>query len=182
MSRTPSPSRYSVNLCRSQEAQRSPEVNIPIDAIESFLQDPNQYLSSRRDVNKARERLIIEIKDAVTRLLRASRTLPTKLPHWNSWLQSPLFVKLLSRVYGTVTETQLLDDISSNYSQSLLSEEQLLRVILSATISHWIFDKQHTMTLKDPTERKMTSTEMDLARGKLIVVSNHKIDRPIRSS
>lgn len=180
--RPPSLPRHSLSLCGSWEAQRSPEHNIPIDAIESFLQDPDQYLSSRRDVENGRHRLIIEIKDAVTRLLRASRTLPTKSPHWNSWFQSPLFVHLLSKVYGTATEKQLLDVISSNHSHSLLSQEQLLRVILGAVISDWIFDKQHTMILKDPTERKMTSTEIDFARGVLIVVSNHNIDILTRSS
>ena len=102
--------------------------------------------------------------------------MPTKSPQLKLWCKSPLFVKVLSKVYGTVSEKQLWEVISSNYSQSFLSQEQLLRVILGAVISDWIFDQQHDMVLKDPTERQMTSTETDLARGMLIVVSSHKID------
>lgn len=138
-----------------------------MDAIQKFLHDPAQYFSSRTDVGNARSRLTTQIEDAVTRLLRASRTLPMKSPDWNSWFKNPLFVTLLCKVYGTVTKEELLNVIPSNFPQSVLSQEQLLRALLGAVISHWVFERQHSLILKDPTERERNSTEDDLARGML---------------
>ena len=131
----------------------------------SYLEDSEKFNSRRADVNSLRQRLLSEISNAVTLLLRTTGASGKHSPQMREVFFSPFIHDLLSKVYGTTTKPQLEKLLHSNLAQSFLDLGQLLRVLLAADISHNIFEKQDDRIPQDPTERAKTFAERRFAQG-----------------
>ena len=150
---------------------RGPACNdIPTNANDPHLQEPEQYLSTKRDIKNVKEAILSEINNTVSKLLCQSRTLPSKEPLLRDRLQSQFLFEILSKIYGTTTEKQLQRIILAKDSQSLLRLDLLLRVVLAATVSHWVLEGKNEIILKDPTERDNTIREAYFARSMLLML------------
>ena len=131
---------------------------------------PEQYHSTLRDVEKLKKKLIFDIHDAIDILLRTSGTVFTVEPQWSDQLQSPFFFEALSKIYGITTEEQLQNLLCAHYPRSLLGLRPMLKAILAAVISHWVLEKQHDRTLRDPTDRIKTDVQRIVSCGVLFFI------------
>lgn len=164
-----SPPADRADLQLQHPAQHPDKAIPPSSEITEFLDYPEQYLSTRADVERLRSRLLSEIKDAVRGLMQATKTDSRDEPRLHNWLRSPLFFQLWSKVYGTTTKEELFDQLSTRDCHSSLSLGRTLEVMLAAAVTVWVFEKQHEESPRESFERKMTSIESDLATSKASV-------------
>ena len=154
------------SISEVQTEHRDPgEHSLSAVALKHYLEDPEQYETTRRSVESARQRLLSEIGDAVTNLLSNSHTPSIKHPNLESWQQSPLFYEFLSEVYGNTTPKTLLDVLSANHQQTKLNLGQMMQVMLTAAISFWVLKQQHKYFPRDPTETTKTTLNAEVEHG-----------------
>ena len=136
-----------------------------VDRLEQYLDNPRQYMSSRKDIENLRQRLLSEVDEAVRNLLENSRTRPTRAPQLFPWVHTSLFFELLGKVYGTTDKEQFLDIVLEHESRSPLHISYLMNIMLAAAISRWVLEKQDESLPKDPTDRSKILFEEDMMKG-----------------
>ena len=138
--------------------------------MQNYIQNPAQYLSDLGQIHHLERRLVTEIGKAVDTLLVRSRTEKHRQPLLEKAFESPVVLELLNIVYGTTTERELQYVLAGERSQSYLELGELLEVILASAITTWVLQRQHNKLPQDPSQRKLSPTEIDIRDGMSIML------------
>ena len=134
-------------------------------SLHHYIQNPAQYLSDLGQIQRLEKRLLTDIGKAVDMLLVRSRTEKRRQPLHQKAFELPVVIELLSIIYGTPTERELQQVLGGEVCQSYLELGELLEVMLACAVTAWVLQRQHDKLPQDPSQRKLTPTEIDIRNG-----------------